>query len=75
VATNLACDISAAFVFNNLRLSRRMNDAVAWGLVVRRDLVRQLGAHHVRPTLIESNPASVGPGVEPADGTFRRQAE
>ena len=41
-----------------------MNDAVAWGLIGRRDLVKQLGAHHVRPTLIDSNPTSVGPGVE-----------
>lgn len=41
------------------RLWRRVNDAVAWGVLGRREMIRQLRRHRVRPTLIESNPQSV----------------
>jgi hypothetical protein len=40
-------------------LWRRVNDAVAWGMLGRREMIRQLCQHRVRPTLIESNPQSV----------------
>ncbi len=41
------------------RLWRRVNDAVAWGVLGQRETVRQVCQHRVRPTLIESNPQSV----------------
>ena len=36
-----------------------MNDAVAWNLIGQPETVKLLCANHIRPTLIESNPASV----------------
>jgi hypothetical protein len=38
---------------------RRVIDAVAWGMLGRREMIHQLCQHRVRPTLIESNPKSV----------------
>lgn len=41
------------------RLWRRVNDAIAWGMIGKPHIVRRLCAYRARPTLIESNPATV----------------
>lgn len=41
------------------RLWRRVNDAVAWGMIGKPHVIRRLCAYRARPTLIESNPATV----------------
>ena len=50
---------SADWIRYLCRVWRRVNDAVAWGMLGQRAMVRQLCQHRVRPTLIESNPQSV----------------